>query len=679
MSPPPDLCAILPPMSGGRASGQIIVCEQRYAVDAPVVNWQDDGRFSAYWPCCYSGKGGAPPSPYPWGPATGMEKRRTRYRPRKELVGKRGDIATLKRIIRQCVIHHDGAESSLQCFDILHNERGLSAHFLVDGDGTIYQTLDLADAAFHAHTANGYSIGIEVCNRGKVSDSRKSYSPADREPQQITIHSHPYTAWSFTRAQYRSLAALLKTLLRIFPRLPCCYPTNGGLIQTVLAEPEKFMGILGHYHLSLTKWDPGPFDFDLLIRSASARSVWFAAAPRVGDRRSGSSAVVPVPILGAEVDPGRSSSESASAQQLELLRRNEEQAAGGHFPIGPCGQDVVWHGGVHVILPPRAPLFAPLPGRVVAARLERSDGVVGSSNFVLVRHDLSLRGRTQSVFLLLFHLERLTAEDPAARRLPWLSRLRGEQPNSAAGRATGVWFPDAEVAAGEVLGLAGLAGPSSRRETQVHVELLAAQDVTAAVSAMAFQPLDCGSDSLVCLTPQLSRILGVPSLEHLYSRETGRPKKSQLAALRKLAVRAPSEWRVRSEAEWNRCLAESRALRLLSSRDRRLIYCEQIAPNAWLDEAVARRVGLPIDGIVWHYHPIEFLAFVAAELSSPGGTGGVTARAAETTGTSVPANDGATGTDSYVTEEDLSDGDFGEEELKLEDIAAGYPAHWLHP
>src|SRR5690606_1903341 len=49
---------------------------------------------------------------------------------------------------------------------ILHDRRGLSVHFMLDIDGTIYQTLDLKERAWHATIANDRSIGIEIANMG---------------------------------------------------------------------------------------------------------------------------------------------------------------------------------------------------------------------------------------------------------------------------------------------------------------------------------------------------------------------------------------------------------------------------------------------------------------------------------------------------------------------------------
>ena len=52
--------------------------------------------------------------------------------------------------------------------------RGLSAHFLLDLDGTIYQTLDLRERAYHAGASNSRSIGIEIANVGSYGPEEKN-------------------------------------------------------------------------------------------------------------------------------------------------------------------------------------------------------------------------------------------------------------------------------------------------------------------------------------------------------------------------------------------------------------------------------------------------------------------------------------------------------------------------
>ena len=63
------------------------------------------------------------------------------------------------------VAHWDVCLSSKSCFKILE-KRGLSVHFLIDNDGTIYQIMDCNDIGWHAGNkkVNNTSIGVEISN-----------------------------------------------------------------------------------------------------------------------------------------------------------------------------------------------------------------------------------------------------------------------------------------------------------------------------------------------------------------------------------------------------------------------------------------------------------------------------------------------------------------------------------
>ncbi len=84
------------------------------------------------------------------------------------------DLSLLQEKVDQLVIHFDASGTSRQCFQALHDVRGLSVHFMLDLDGTIYQTLDLKERAWHATSSNSRSIGIEIANVG-------AYPPAQEE------------------------------------------------------------------------------------------------------------------------------------------------------------------------------------------------------------------------------------------------------------------------------------------------------------------------------------------------------------------------------------------------------------------------------------------------------------------------------------------------------------------
>src|SRR5690606_22148645 len=84
------------------------------------------------------------------------------------------DLPLLQEVVDQFVYHYDVAGTSRECFRILHDHVGLSVHFMLDLDGTIYQTLDLKERAWHATTSNTRSIGIEIANMGAYGENEKN-------------------------------------------------------------------------------------------------------------------------------------------------------------------------------------------------------------------------------------------------------------------------------------------------------------------------------------------------------------------------------------------------------------------------------------------------------------------------------------------------------------------------
>jgi hypothetical protein len=73
----------------------------------------------------------------------------------------------------------------------------------------------------------------------------------------------------------------------------------------------------------------------------------------------------------------------------DLHAEVESSREGGCFPLGANN---LWHGGVHLRMPPGGDLHAPLDGHIVAVRLDpdpaRAITPHGSTNFVLLRHEL---------------------------------------------------------------------------------------------------------------------------------------------------------------------------------------------------------------------------------------------------------------------------------------------------
>jgi len=274
---------------------EIIVAGQRVATGTRVITWKETGGYNAYV--------SAPTLPKYYDvrlvPAAPGNKA-----PRQAIPA---GLDALRGMVDQVVLHYDNSGLSQLCFAALR-QRGLSAHFLVDIDGTVYQTLDLQERALHATTSNSRSIGIEIANFGAYppKDARmlaKWYQPdqagrtqirppkeireprihtagflgrpARPEPVRGKIHGQELVQYDYTPEQYAALAKLTAALCRVFPRLKCDYPRDpaGRLLLRKLPDAElaNYQGLLGHWHVQENKIDPGPaFDWDRLIVGARA-------------------------------------------------------------------------------------------------------------------------------------------------------------------------------------------------------------------------------------------------------------------------------------------------------------------------------------------------------------------------------------------------------------------------
>ena len=292
-----------------RRGDEIVVCGQLFHTTAPVVLWTDPGGYDAY----RVERRFAPLKEASWDASKGLLHEPVRFGLRRgvlspeEVERVRGggwDLPLLQRVVDQFVIHFDAAGTSRRCFEVLHDRRGLSVQLMLDLDGTIYQTLDLKEGAWHATKANGRSIGIEIANIGAypvdetepldrwyrrdadghvrihlpdgvdgIRDRHVPLRPIRDEPVVGTIQGKRLRQYDLTAAQYDSLIKLTATLCTVFPKLRCDYPRDaaGALIPHKLPDDEyaRYRGILGHYHVQTNKVDPGPaFQWDRVIDGA---------------------------------------------------------------------------------------------------------------------------------------------------------------------------------------------------------------------------------------------------------------------------------------------------------------------------------------------------------------------------------------------------------------------------
>ena len=71
-----------------------------------------------------------------------------------------GNIRERKLIVLH-ITEGSSAASAIATFKASVHPHRVSAHFVIDRDGTVYQLVDLNDTAWHASTVNSKSVGIE--------------------------------------------------------------------------------------------------------------------------------------------------------------------------------------------------------------------------------------------------------------------------------------------------------------------------------------------------------------------------------------------------------------------------------------------------------------------------------------------------------------------------------------
>jgi N-acetylmuramoyl-L-alanine amidase len=296
-----------------RQGDEIMVAGQLVHTGTRVVLWTDPGGYDAYrverrfssreragWRTSQEDNKELSPNRY---------NLRDRGLTDEEIERVRGggwDLPTLQKVVDQFVIHYDVCGTSRQCFRVLHDMRALSVHFMLDLDGTIYQTLDVKERAWHASASNSRSVGIEIANMGaypvkgknpfndwyaKDADGKTRITiperfgdggirtpnfvgrPVRNEPVTGKVQGQELIQYDFTREQYDALIKLTAALCSVLPKINCDYPRDveGKLITSRLpdADLDALTGVIGHFHIQSNKVDPGPaFQWDHVVSSA---------------------------------------------------------------------------------------------------------------------------------------------------------------------------------------------------------------------------------------------------------------------------------------------------------------------------------------------------------------------------------------------------------------------------
>jgi len=248
----------------------IVVCGRKFDIGTRVVLWDEPGGLNAYSTAAHVTT--------EHDRETGREIKKVhakgkRYSKRTTLLNP--GFEKLQQVVKQFFLHHSGLYRARDTFHVLHNDRGLSVHFILDDDGVLYQTLDLREKAWHGGSCNSISVGIEIDSRADArkrpyaydAAHRRKYGVRERRIVSDTINGYKFLGFDYNDAQYGTLIRLAKAMTAIFPLIRPAFPSDGQgrVIKRTLGNPKGHAGFICHYHLTKSKWDPVSFDYDRLL------------------------------------------------------------------------------------------------------------------------------------------------------------------------------------------------------------------------------------------------------------------------------------------------------------------------------------------------------------------------------------------------------------------------------
>lgn len=197
-----------------------------------------------------------------WSEEKGLKLNSKNYRPYFE-----------KRKINSFVNHWDVCLSSKSCAKVLNN-RGLSVHFLIDNDGTIYQLCDINHMCYHAGSkVNKTSIGVEIANAYYPKYQSWYVKNGFGERPIIsgeTLHGSKMKDFTgFYPVQLKALQALWSSIHQgVGIPLDCPLDGAGETSKTVDSRCARgsFKGFISHYHITRKKIDCAGLDIKKLIK-----------------------------------------------------------------------------------------------------------------------------------------------------------------------------------------------------------------------------------------------------------------------------------------------------------------------------------------------------------------------------------------------------------------------------
>jgi len=611
----------------------LVVCGQQFEIGRRVVTFLEQGAPNFYAEVAAGG-------PKTYGQRPGVPET--------------ADISVLKEKVWMLCIHHDATWDSLSCFSVLKN-RGLSSHIFIDGDGTIFQPIDIRENTWHAGEVNNYSVGLDMNNVASPeiltgTDRGREYAAARGGLFTSKINGANITSCGYTEEQYLSLVAVIVGLSKALPKLKLFPPLDqaGEVIDRKILNYESFHGFLGHWHVSASKWDPGPgFDWKrVMVGIHGERNTLPVALPEVKD-------------LG-EVFSSAEVSEVANAYYL-----NNETGWSGYYPISLSQS---WRSGIHLNVSPGQPVVAMSRGTIVAVR-NAPNFELGSANFVLVKHTIRSKpiedadkknddpkAKPEDSFVdrawfsLYMHTQYVDEETPLDKRPAWHRYLGQDEVagqeftdtdlEEDAGdrvpkvgksfrdlRARRIVLLEYPVKAGEVIGYVGQFGTSEEVQRDlVHVETFSCEDeplFEPSEFPEAWKAIEADNDnnSLADVDQVWRPIFASTSFlrsdDVAYKRGERVLKGSEVQEffqgtsqekdiMRGYVCRHVSEWS--DTVDWQKTAALAVGWQW-ETQEAYESFKRLWAPFQWMTAEVVEHAGLDENRMVWTYHPVTLIAW----------------------------------------------------------------------
>jgi len=255
----------------------IVVCGQKFDIGTRVVLWNEPNGLNGYDTSTVTIK---------------TQDRKTGKTVTTTISGKRyssrnwigtPDLTKLQKIITQFFLHHSGLYRAQSTFQVLHNDRKLSVHFILDDDGVIYQTLDLREKAWHGGGNNPVSVGIEIDSRAHANRFPDAYDDTHqlryrvgpRRKRLDKVNGDLLMGYEYNEKQYAALIRLGMGLKKVFPLMSvngkCDFPRTktGAVIKSALSKPLDHKGFICHYNNNSGKNDPICFDHERFVRAVN--------------------------------------------------------------------------------------------------------------------------------------------------------------------------------------------------------------------------------------------------------------------------------------------------------------------------------------------------------------------------------------------------------------------------